>query len=198
MPPKPPATHNFMSTKIDILHPVFIKWFKSTFPQCKNVVVIDDENTLFATVNGRRVCYKHLINDVLVGLKRLKPKVVTVMYSNRMIEDMNIDRQLFPDVFSQFDLIISADNFTQPLLKSFCEQRALKGQPFLLQLRRVSKPVSEIFDDLPVVLIDDEVGSDWLAVKEGLHGIKTYTYKQDKPENSKLMLKKLVRQITSQ
>lgn len=198
MAQKPSTTHNFMSTKIDILHPVFGQWFTSRFPQCKNVVVIDDENTLFATINGRRVCYKHLINDVLIGLQRLKPKVVTVMYSNRLIEEMSIDRQLFPDVFNQFDLIITGDNFTQPLLKQFCQQKALRGQPFLLQLRRVSKPVSEIFADMPVVLIDDEVGSDWLAVKPGLHGIKTYNYKQDKPENSKLMLKKLVKQITAQ
>lgn len=184
MAQKPSTTDNFMSTKIDILHPVFSQWFTSKFPQCKSVVVIDDENTLFATINGRRVCYQHLINDVLVGLQRLKPKVVTVMYSNRLIEQMNIDRQLFANVFSEFDLIISGDNFTQPLLKQFCQQKALRGNPFLLQLRRMSKPVSEIFTNLPVVLIDDEVGSDWLAVKPGLHGIKPTITNKTNPKTA--------------
>ena len=192
---QPPQAPAFMSNKIDILHPVFLKWFKHQFPQCKNVVVFDDENTLFATINGRRVCYKHLINEVLFGLKRLKPKVVTIMYSNRFIDDMHIDQQLFADVFNAFDLIISADNFSQPLLQQFCQQGALRGQPLLLQLRRLSKPVDEIFTGFPTVLIDDEVGSNWIAVKQGKNGIKMYKYQQDKPENAKLMVKRLVAQM---
>ncbi|MCJ8270817.1 MAG: hypothetical protein MJK04_15605, partial [Psychrosphaera sp.] len=106
--------------------------------------------------------------------------------------------QLFPEVFAAFDIIITADNYDHPLLKSFCQKGMLKGNPFMLQLRRMSKPVAEIFAGYPVVLIDDYVGTDWIAAKPGVHGIKAYNFAQDKPVNAKMMVKKLVKQIKQQ
>lgn len=195
MATKKPAQPAFMSQKIDILHPVFLKWFAKRFPQCQRVVVFDKDDTLFSTVNGRRSCHKHLVKEVLFGLTRLKPKVVLVMYTVASIEDMQMDLQLFPEVFAAFDIIISADNYAQPLLKSFCDRRLLTGDPFLLHLRRMSKPVSEVFAGYPTVLIDNYVGTDWVAAKPGLHGIKPYTFAQDNPANAKKMVQKLVKQV---
>ena len=186
---------NFMSQKLDILHPVFLKWFAKTYPHCEKIVVFDDDNTLFSTVNGRRTCHKHLITEVLFGLKRLKPKVVLVMYSTRFIDDMQMDIQLFSDVFASFDFIITADNYAEPLLNSFVAKGQLKGQPMLLQLLRMSKPVDEVFAGYPVILIDDEVDTNWIAVEPDKHGLKPYEFKFDKPVNAKKMVQKLVRQM---
>jgi hypothetical protein len=193
-----PAEPAFMSQKVDLLHPVFLKWFAKRFPRCQKVVVFDKDDTLFSTINGRRSCHKHLINEVLFGLLRLKPKVVLVMYTTAALEDMQLDLQLFPEVFAAFDIIITADNYDHSLLKTFCKKRMLKGHPFMLQLRRMSKPVAEVFTGYPVVLIDDYVGTDWIAAKPGVHGIKAYTFSQDKPANAKMMVKKLVKQIKRQ
>jgi len=187
----------FMSQKIDLLHPVFLKWFNKSFPQCQKVVVFDDDNTLFSTINGRRSCHKHLISDVLFALKRLQPKVVLVMYSTRFIEDMQMDIQLFSEVFGAFDFIITADNYAEPLLRSFCETQQLRGEPMLLQLLRMSKPVDEIFHGYPVILIDDEVDTNWIAVDVGKNGLKPYPYNKDKPVNAKKLVHKLVAQMKS-
>ncbi len=195
MAAKKTAQPAFMSQQIDILHPVFLQWFATKFAKCQKIVVFDKDDTLFSTVNGRRSCHQHLIKQVLFGLARLKPKVVLVMFTLDSVEDMQADLQLFPEVFAAFDIIITADNFTQPLLKSFCDKRVLKGDPFMLQLRRMSKPVQEIFAGYPVVLIDSYVGTNWVAAKQGLHGIKPYKFAQDNPENAKKMVQKLVKQI---
>lgn len=186
---------HYMSTKIDILHPVFSQWFKQRFPDCQYVIVFDDENTLFATVNGRRVCFKYLVNDVLFGLVKLKPKVVTVMYTNRSRAELKVDQQLFPQIFSAFDLIITADNYTKELLASFCQQGVLQGSLLLLQLHRLSKPVDKIFTGYPVLLIDDEVDSNWITVQPDQHGLKPYKYPQDKAVNARRLIQKLVTQI---
>ncbi|MCJ8273519.1 MAG: hypothetical protein MJK04_29475, partial [Psychrosphaera sp.] len=42
----------FMSQKIDVLHPVFLKWFAKRFPHCQKVVVFDKDDTLFSTIHG--------------------------------------------------------------------------------------------------------------------------------------------------
>lgn len=189
----PPPT--FMSQQIDILHPVFLQWFASQFPQCQKVVVFDLDDTLFATVNGRRSSYQHLINKVLFGLTRLKPKAVLVMYTVASIDDIQVDLQLFPKVFAAFDIIITADNYALPLLQSFCAKGVLKGDPLMLQLRRMSKPVAEIFAGYPVVLIDNYVGTNWVAARPGVHGIKPYKFALDTPDNAKLMAQKLVKQL---
>jgi hypothetical protein len=195
MAAKKTAQPAFMSQKIDILHPVFLQWFVKRFSGCQRIVVFDKDDTLISTVNGRRSCHKHLIKEVLFGLIRLKPKVVLVMYTTASIEDMQMDLQLFPDVFAAFDIIITADNYALPLLKSFCDKRLLRGDPLMLQLRRTSKPVSEVFAGYPVVLLDDFVGTNWVAAKQGMHGIKPYKFAQDNPENAKKMVQKLVKQV---
>lgn len=195
---KKPTEPAFLPQKVDLLHPVFLKWFAKRFPSCQKVVVFDKDDTLFSTINGRRSCHKHLINEVLFGLLRLKPKVVLVMYTTDSLENMQMDLQLFPEVFAAFDMIITADNYDHSLLKTFCKKRILTGHPFMLQLRRMSKPVAEVFAGYPVVLIDDYVGTDWIAAKPGVHGIKAYNFTQDKPVNAKMMVKKLVKQIKQQ
>lgn len=184
-----------MSQKIDILHPIFLQWFAKRFPQCQKVVVFDKNDTLFSTVHGRRSCHQHLVKQVLFGLRRLKPKAVLVMYSLETIEEMQMDLQLFPEVFAAFDIIISADNFSKPLLQAMCDKKQLTGHPFLLQLRRMSKPVDEIFAGYPTVLIDSYVGTDWIAAKQGINGIKPYQFNQDNPANAKKMVQKLVDQL---
>lgn len=185
----------FMPQQIDLLHPVFLQWFAKKFPGCQKVVVFDKDGTLVSTINGRRSSHRHLIKEVVFGLARLKPKVVLVMYTLEALEDIQVDLQLFPEVFSAFDLIITADNFSQPLLKRFCDKQLLKGDPFMLQLRRMSKPVGEIFAGYPVVLLDDHVGTNWIAAKQGVHGIKPYKFARDNPANAKKMVQKLVKQV---
>ncbi|MFT5164421.1 MAG: hypothetical protein ACI9FJ_003022 [Alteromonadaceae bacterium] len=185
----------FMSQQIDLLHPVFLQWFGKKFPECQKVVIFDKNDTLISTVNGRRSCHQHLIKEVVMGLARLKPKVVLVMYTVTDIQEMQSDLNLFPKVFAPFDLIITADNYSHPLLKSFCDKGRLKGNPFLLQLRRMSKPVGEIFANYPVTLIDRYVGTDWIAAKQGVDGIKAYKFAHDNPRNAKKMVQKLVKQI---
>lgn len=187
-----------MPQNIDILHPVFKHWFAKNFAECEKIVVFDKDETLFTTVNGRRSCHKHLVQQVLFGLERLKPNVVVVMFTEDAIEDLQMDLQLFPEVFAAFDFIITADNFSFEVMNSFCERRLLQGNPLMLQLRRMTKPVDEMFAPYPVVLIDDYVGTDWIAVKAGVHGIKPYKFAQDNPANARLMVQKLVRQLKQQ
>ena len=195
---KKTAQPAYMSQKIDILHPVFLQWFGKKFPECQKVVIFDKDETLFTTVNGRRSCFAHLIKEVLFALTRLKPKVVLVMYTEAAIEDMQMDLQLFPEVFSAFDIIISADNYSQPLLKSLCNKGVLCGDPLMLQLLRMCKPVDKIFAGYPVVLIDDHVGTDWISVTSGKHGLKPYNYAQDNPANAKKLIHKMVKQLKQQ
>lgn len=185
----------FMPQNIDILHPVFSRWFAKNFPQCEKVVVFDKDETLFTTVNGRRSAHQHLVQQVLFGLQRLKPSVAVIMFTEDSIDDMQMDLQLFPEVFAAFDFIITADNYAQPLLKSFVDKGLLHGEPLMLQLRRMTKPVGEMFAPYPVVLIDDFVGTDWIAAKPGEHGIKPYPFAKDNPANAKLMVHKLVKQL---
>lgn len=195
MTKQPRFEPNFMPKSIDILHPVFKHWFDKNFPECEKVVVFDKDETLFTTVNGRRSAHQHLITQVLFGLERLKPNIVVVMFTEDGIDDLQLDLQLFPEVFAAFDFIITADNYDQQLLRSFCDKGLLQGEPLFLQLRRMTKPVDEMFAPYPVVLIDDYVGTDWIAVRPGEHGIKPYRFAQDNPRNAKLMVKKLVTQL---
>lgn len=197
MAPKKQRNYPFMSQQLDILHPVFKRWFAKQFPKCNKVIVFDKDETLFTTINGRRSCFKHLIKLVLLGLVKLKPQVALVLYTESTIEDMQMDMQLFPEVFEVFDLIVTADNFDQETLQTFVNKGYLNGEPLMLQLRRMSKPVDEIFAHYPVLLIDDYVGTNWIAAKPGVNGIKPYKFHQDNPDNAKKMVQKLVAQIKS-